>query len=143
MQPPVSIDPHRVRAATDPFDFLAVQQLVFERPDYQHVLAVLLVLLISISATLALFMHTISELMLGIGGLILGIWGVRSVVVPSAPSHINVVDLALAFVILVLLVALSVRVARHVYRLTQGTSATVIPAAADDTSTEMPRVTGA
>ena len=71
----------------------------------------LLVLLISISASFALFMRTINELLLGIGGLILGIWGVRSVVVPSPPRRVNVVDLVLAWVILVLLVVLSIRVA--------------------------------
>jgi hypothetical protein len=138
MQPPIRIDPRSVHAVTDPFEFLTVQRLDFERPAYQHVLAVLLVLLISVSAVLALFMRTINELLLGIGGLILGIWGVRSVVVPSAPSHINVVDLALAFVILVLLVALSLRVAHHVYRLNQGTSPTVTTETAGDTGTETP-----
>ena len=127
MNLPVPIDPRSVRAVTDPFGFLTVQRLNFDRPAYQHVLAVLLVLLISISAAFALFMRTINELMLGIGGLILGIWGVRSVVVPSAPSRENVVDLVLASVILVLLVALSIRIARHVYRMTQETSSPVTP----------------
>jgi hypothetical protein len=136
---PVPIDPLTVRAVTDPFEFLTVQQLVFERPAYQHVLAVLLVLLISISAAFALFMRTINELLLGIGGLILGIWGVRSVVVPSPPSRVNVVDLVLAFVILVLLVVLSIRVARHVHRLAQVTSVTATPEEAAGASSHAPK----
>ncbi len=127
MNPPVPIDSCSVHGVTDPFGFLTVQRLDFERPIYQHVLAVLLVLLISTSAAFALFVRTINELMLGIGGLILGIWGVRSVVVPSVPSRVNVVDLVLASVILVLLVALSIRIARHVYRMTRETSAPVNP----------------
>ena len=139
MLPPVPINPLSVRAVTDPFEFLAVQRLDFERPAYQHVLAVLLVLLISISATFALFMRTINELLLGIGGLILGIWGVRSVVVPSAPSRVNVVDLVLGFVILVLLVALSIRVARHVHRLMQSTSTSVTPENAASAGSEVPK----
>ncbi|HLL50100.1 MAG TPA: hypothetical protein VK356_05475 [Thermomicrobiales bacterium] len=139
MNPPVPIDPRRVRAVTDPFGFLTVQRLDFERPAYQHVLAVLLVLLISISAAFALFMRTINELMHGIGGLILGIWGVRTVVVPSAPSRVNVVDLVLASVILVLLVALSIRIARHVYRMTQETNAPVTPEEPTASGREVPK----
>ena len=135
MSAPVPIDPGDVRAVTDPFDFLAVQRLAFERPVYQHVLAMLLVLLISTSAGLALVMRTINELLLGIGGLILGIWGVRSVVVPAPPSDVNVVDLALALVILALLLALSVRVARHVRRLTRPADAGAAAAAGESAMT--------
>ena len=119
MEPPVVVDPQSVRAPTDPFSFLTVQRLDFARPAYQGLLAVLLVVLISISAVLALFMRAINDLVLGIGGLILGIWGVRSVVVPNPPTDVNAVDVALAFVILLLLVALAVRAARHYHRESQ------------------------
>jgi hypothetical protein len=119
MLPPVPIDPASVQTATDPYQFLTVQRLEFERPAYQGLLAVLLVVLISVSAALALFMRAINDLVLGIGGLILGIWGVRSVVVPKPPADVNAVDVALAFVILLLLVALAVRAARHYQRESQ------------------------
>ena len=73
---------------TDPFDFVAVQALSLERPAYVKVLAVVLVLLIAISAALALFTRALDELTLGIGTLILGVWGIRSVLIPpgSRPS---------------------------------------------------------
>ena len=53
--------------------------------------------------------------MLGIGGIILGIWGVRSVVVQTELPDVTLIDLILAFVILVLLLALSVRAARYFF----------------------------
>ena len=53
--------------------------------------------------------------MLGIGGIILGIWGVRSVVVQTEIPDVTLIDLILAFVILVLLLFLSIRAARYFY----------------------------
>jgi hypothetical protein len=76
---------------------------------------VLLVLLISASAIFALGLRTLHELVLGIGGIILGIWGVRSVVVQTELPDVTLIDLILAFVMLVLLLALSVRAARYFY----------------------------
>ena len=50
-----------------------------------------------------------------IGGIILGIWGVRSVVVQTELPDVTLIDLILAFVMLVLMLALSVRAARYFY----------------------------
>lgn len=116
MAAPETIAPETVRAATDPYGFMVVQSLTFERPAYQKELAVVLVLLITISAALALFTRRIDELVLGIGGLILGVWGVRSVLTPSGLSTITAVDLALTWLILLLLLGLAVRAALHFHR---------------------------
>jgi hypothetical protein len=116
MTAPEPIAPETVRAATDPYGFLVVQALTIERPAYQKVLAVVLVVLISISAALALFTRGIDELVLGIGGLILGVWGVRSVLMPQQLHTITAVDLALTWLILVLLLGLAVRAALHFHR---------------------------
>jgi hypothetical protein len=116
MRPPTVVDPQRVQSETDPFAFLMVQQLAFKRPAYQQLLAILLVGLISASAMVALILRPVNDLILGIGGLILGIWGVRSIIVPNPPAAINAVDAALACVILLLLVVLAVRTAKYYHR---------------------------
>ena len=113
MVPPVEIDPARVSTPTDPQEFLGVQQLRFERPVHQEILAVLLIVLIAASATMAVALRTMSDLLIGIGSLILGIWGVRSVLVPSSLSVVTSIDLALSVIILFVLLGLSLRVARH------------------------------
>lgn len=115
MLPPVPIDPAAVRAPSDPFNFLVVDRLVWERPLYLRILAALLVLLISISGIFALGLRSVHELVLGIGGIILGIWGIRSIVVQSELPDVTLIDLLLGFVILVLLVGLSVRAAHYFY----------------------------
>jgi hypothetical protein len=113
MAAPVTIPPQRVHAATDPFGFLGVQALTFSRPAYLKVLAVVLVLLIAISAALALFTRGIDELALGFGGLILGVWGIRSVLMPQSIGTVTAIDLALSWLILLLLLGLAVRAALH------------------------------
>ena len=117
MAPPVEIDPARVSALTDPQDFVGVQELRFGRPIHQEILAVLLILLIAVSAIMAVAMRSMTDLIVGIGSLILGIWGVRSVLVPSSLSAVvTSIDLALSVVILFVLLGLSVRSALHFRR---------------------------
>jgi hypothetical protein len=111
---PIAVD--TVSAAADPFGFLAVQALTFERPAYLKVLAVVLVVLIAISATMALFTRGINELALGFGGIILGVWGVRSILMPQALSTVTAIDLALSWLILLLLLGLAVRALLHFHR---------------------------
>jgi hypothetical protein len=116
MVPPVEIDPARVKALTDPNDFVGVQELRFERPAHQEILAVLLILLIAVSAIMAVAMRNMTDLIVGVGSLILGIWGVRSVLVPSSLSVVTSIDLALSVVILFVLLGLTVRAALHFRR---------------------------
>lgn len=109
MDPPSEIDPDLVRVGTDPVDIIGVQELVFDRPVHLEILTVLLVLLVSVSAILAVFMRQMSDLVFGIGSLILAIWGVRSVLVPTPLPVVTSVDLALSIVILFVLLGLSLR----------------------------------
>jgi hypothetical protein len=115
MLSPEPVDPASVRSPEDPVDFLLVDRLEWQRPHYLRVLTVLLVILISISGIFALGLRTLHELVLGIGGIILGIWGVRSVVVQTELPDVTLIDVILGFVILVLLLALSLRAARFFY----------------------------
>jgi hypothetical protein len=115
MAPPMPVDPASVRSPNDPVDFLLVDQLQWQRPGYLRIVTFLLVILISASAVFALGLRTLHELVLGIGGIILGIWGVRSVVVQTELPDVTLIDVILAFVMLVLLLALSIRAARFFY----------------------------
>ena len=116
MKPPVPVDPETVRSPNDPDSFALVDRLVWERPLYLRIVSVLLVLLITASSVFALGLHSLHELLLGIGGIILGIWGVRSVVVQSQLPDVTLIDLMLSLIIMLLLAALAVRVARHFYQ---------------------------
>ena len=116
MAPPETIPPESVHVPTDPFGFLAVQALNYERPAYLQVLAVVLVLLVAVSAALALFTRHIDELALGFGGIILGVWGVRSILMPQSIGTVTAIDLALSWLILLLLLGLAMRALLHFHR---------------------------
>jgi hypothetical protein len=116
MDPPQIIDPSRVIAETDPYELPLVEELRFQRPAYLKILAVLLIVLISVSGSIALMRREVDDLLLGIGGLILGIWGIRSVLVSQPLPGVSAIDLALSFVILFLLLALNVRLTLHYHR---------------------------
>jgi hypothetical protein len=77
---------------------------------------VALVLLIAISATVALFTRGLDELALGFGGIILGVWGIRSVLMPQSIGTVTAIDLALSWLILLLLLGLALRAALHFHR---------------------------
>jgi hypothetical protein len=116
MDPPHAIDPTRAMAVTDPFALPLVEALRFQRPDYLKILAVLLVALIAVSGSIALLQRAIDDLLLGIGGVILGVWGIRSVLVSQPLPGVSAIDLALSFVILFLLLVLTVRLTLHFHR---------------------------
>ena len=114
MAPPVVVAAQpRADAADTPH---LVYDLEFRRPAYLPVLAGLLVVFVAISSALALLTQPVDGLMLGVGGLILAIWGVRSVLVPSSLDAVTAVDLALSGVILLLLIGVAVRAALHLHR---------------------------
>lgn len=116
MPPPTPIDPQAVHAASDPYGFVAVRGLTIERPAYLEVLAIVLVLLITVSAVLALLTRGLDELVIGFGGLILGVWGVRSVLMPQALPTVTAIDLALSWLIMLLLLGLAIRASLHFLR---------------------------
>jgi hypothetical protein len=115
MTAPTPLDPDSVTVAGAAVPFFAVDRLSWHRPLYIRFLAVLLVLLIGASAVFALSLQDLQSLLLGIGGIILGVWGVRSVVVRTEMPDLTAIDVALAFIILFLLLALAIRAARHFY----------------------------
>lgn len=100
--------------------YVSVLQLEYTRPVWLEILSMLLILLISISGFLALFMRDLSELSLGIGGIILGVWGIRSVVIQGDLPAVTIVDTLLALVILVLLLAMAIRATVHFWGQARG-----------------------
>ena len=116
MPPPIPINPGTTAAATGASPFIAVQSLRLERPAYLPRMAVTLIVLIAISTVLAVFTRGFNELVLGIGGLILGVWGVRSVLMPQPVPAVTTIDLALSWVIFLLLFGLALRTVMHFYR---------------------------
>jgi hypothetical protein len=109
MAQPVPIPADSVHSPTDPYNFLAVQSLSFREPTYLVVLAVMLVLMISVSSGIAMTTKNYQDLVLGVGGIVLSVWGVRSILAVSSARGVTLLDLSLSVVILLLLLTFVVR----------------------------------
>src|SRR5262249_1722727 len=83
--------------------------VTFARPVYLKVLTVLLVVLVSAAAAYAVLLRPLDQLIINSGALILGVWGIRAVLLGTSFPGVTAVDLALSLVILFLLVAITVR----------------------------------
>jgi hypothetical protein len=111
MSAPVPVDPTLVRSPTVPLDYVTVEQVTFSHDDPQKLMTLLLLGLIAGTALYAVLLRSFHELALGFGGVILGVWGVRAILVPSAFKDRTGVDITLMVVIVFLLVALGIRAA--------------------------------
>ncbi len=115
MAVPERLDPASLEQPGDPIPLQGVVLLRFERPLHERVLAVLLVLLVAAAAAYAVFMRPLNDLVINSGGLVLGVWGIRSILSPGTASR-TLVDLTLSLVILFLLSAITFRALQFLYR---------------------------
>jgi hypothetical protein len=108
MGAPRSVTTHLLPLKGD--DHLVVSaQLHLARPLYLQVLTLLLVLLVAAAGAFAVLMRPLDQLVINSGALLLGVWGVRAILLgPSVPG-LTLVDIALVIVIMFLLVAITVR----------------------------------
>jgi hypothetical protein len=109
LPPPRSVDPATVRAEHDPYQYLYVDELTFQRPVYLQALSVLLVLLISAAAAYAVFIGRLENLLINYGTVVLGVWGIRAILTPGNQTSVTALDLSLALIIVFLLGAIAVR----------------------------------
>jgi hypothetical protein len=109
MSRPFPVEASGVRTADDMYQYLFTAALAFERPLYMRVLAVLLVLLVAAAAAYAVFLRPLQELVVNAGALMLGVWGIRSILTPGNLNYVTAVDVSLSLVILFLLTAITLR----------------------------------
>jgi hypothetical protein len=115
MTGPFLIDRASIRAADDPFEYVEAFEVKFERPPYLRVLAVMLVVLIASAAAYSVFLRPLHDLVLNSGALVLGVWGIRSILTPANLFFMTAVDLALSIVIIFTLGAITVRAMIYVH----------------------------
>lgn len=108
MDEPIPMVLSRHEEVDAPFELQVLTLLRFTRPVHEQVLAVLLVILIAAAAAYAVFMRPLHDLVINCGGLVLGVWGIRSLLNPGTASR-TLVDISLSVVILFLLSAITFR----------------------------------
>lgn len=111
MSRPLALNPAQVADDGEVEPFLVVEQLGFRRPLYIQVLTILLVVLVTAAAAYAVFLRPLNELIIGSGALVLGVWGVRGILLGTSFPGVTAVDLSLSVVIMFLLATITVRTA--------------------------------
>ncbi len=110
MDAPHRIDPTSVRPlAVKNFDYLLVEDLHLYRPAYLRVLVTLVVLLTATAAAYAAFLRPFDQLIINAGALVLGVYGIRSLVLGSLPNDVTALDIFLTCVAFFLLATIAVR----------------------------------
>jgi hypothetical protein len=98
-----------VQAGTDDQRYLFADVIRFSRPFYLQVLTVFLVMLVAAAAAYAVFLRPLDQLIINAGALILGVWGIRVILIGTSLPGLTALDLALWSVILFLLVTITIR----------------------------------
>jgi hypothetical protein len=110
---PLSLD--KVFSDDPVWRFAGVWQIDFTRPLYLQVVAVVLVVLVSLAATFAVALAPLQNLVVSAGGLILGLWGIRAIVLGANLEGYTIIDLSLMVIIMFLLVAITSRTLQHLH----------------------------
>jgi hypothetical protein len=114
MEPPVPLSPDTLQDDDAPYELQSLTLLRFGRPLHERILAVLLVILIAAAAAYAVFMRPLHDLVINSGGLVLGVWGIRSLLSPGTASR-TLVDISLSAVVMFLLSAITFRALQYLY----------------------------
>lgn len=93
----------------------SVSGIDFYRPSYLRILTVLLTLLIVLATAYGVFIRPFTQIIPTVGGLVLGVWGVRSLLVGGYPPDSTGVDLVLEASILLLLLAVTARATHYMW----------------------------
>lgn len=101
--------PQRIATEALPDSYLDAARFSLHRPIWLPVLTVMLILLISAAAAYAVFLRPLSDLAMSAASLVVGIWGIRAVLIPSSITFTTAVDLSLSVILLFVLGAISVR----------------------------------
>ena len=110
MEPPVALAPETAGEHERPWTYPSVFAVRFERPLYLRILATFLVLLMGTTAAYVVFLRPLDEIVVNQGALILGVWGIRSILVADGHPFFSALELSLSMVVLFMLVVTAIRV---------------------------------
>lgn len=97
------------------FAYLGVWALDYSRPRYLQVLVLLAVLLVAAAAIYAVVLPSLPTLLINAGGLILGVWGIRSLLLGNLPPDATIVDMILTAIIFAQLSSVTLRMLNYLH----------------------------
>lgn len=105
-----SVQPGRARVP-----YADVFALEFNRPAYLQFIVPVTIALVTAAAFYAVALRPFNELIINSGALVLGVWGIRSLLLGSYPPNTTTVDGVLTLLIVLVLIVISARALRHMH----------------------------
>lgn len=115
MAPPRQLPAGQYSPAGARFHYLYVNDISFSRPVYLRVLIILILALIGAATAYAVSFRPFDQLIINAGALVLGVWGIRSLVLGSFPPDVTAVDISLTILIFLLLFGITLRALAHTH----------------------------
>jgi len=116
MVPPTPLNPQQLGVEHDPYDIAGGIRIWLDRARYLELLTIILMSLISLTSLMTVIRQKADDLVVGISGVILGMWGIRSVLVQTSFTGVTVIDLVLSLAICLLLLGALLRLTFHYRR---------------------------
>jgi len=116
MAKPAFVDPASVPPDDPAYRYASISGLTLSRPLYLQAVSVVLVLLVSLAAAYAVFIQPFEALVANVGWVVLGLWGMRAILLGSDVPGYTALDLSLMVVILFLLLAITWRALGYLRR---------------------------
>lgn len=108
-RPPV--DTLSVREDLGDLGISFLSSITFRRPIYLRLESALLVLLFAMAGIISVLRQDIDELLIGVGSLILGMWGIRAILVQTNYGGITLIDVFFSLFAILILLGCLVRIA--------------------------------
>jgi len=85
----------------------------YERPFYVKYIVTLLVILLIITTTATIFLSDFSKLITGSAGIIIGVWGTRSLLLGNLPPDVTLIDIVLTMIVIGTLICVAIKSALY------------------------------
>jgi hypothetical protein len=108
-------DPAAVQPLRAHVEYVEVHGLMLFRPAYLRLIVPLVLALVTAAAFYAVVLRPFNELIINSGALVLGIWGVRALLLGGYPPNTTIVDSVLTLLIVLILGVISLRAMLHMH----------------------------
>lgn len=115
MLAPRVLDPLSVQPEKAHIDFLYTHAMTFQRPAYLKVIVMMVVLLMTAVSFYTVLVRPFDQLIMNTGAIVLGVWGLRTLLLGGYPPDVTAVDIALTCLIFTSLCIIGIRTLGHLH----------------------------
>jgi hypothetical protein len=105
--------------ANKQYDYSSAFTITTDRPLYVKTFVILIVLALVTATAYSLIQSTFNTLLMNTGGMILGLWSIRSFLIGNYPPDVTPIDLILTVIVVLILLTATIQAVLHCVRTLQ------------------------